>query len=70
MHMSPFTRRNLLQGAIVGGSAGVVSVACAPQSQGGTEGAGAAPTPGLKTGVTLTYAQAGNQANADGRALI
>ena len=56
MKTVPFTRRRILLAAASG------AAACAPGQQAGREGAGAAPTPGLKPGVTLTFAQGGNQA--------
>jgi multiple sugar transport system substrate-binding protein len=58
------SRRTVLS-TLVSGAA--LAAACAPGQRGSPEGAGAAPTPGLRQGVTLTFAQGGNQANADGR---
>jgi multiple sugar transport system substrate-binding protein len=63
--MNPFTRRRVLLAAAPG-----AVVACAPGQQLGRDGAGAAPTPGLKQGVTLTFTQGGNQTNADARTQI
>jgi multiple sugar transport system substrate-binding protein len=57
------SRRIAILAALIPGAA----AACAIPPPGGERAGGAAPTPGLRSGVTVTFAQGGNQTNADGR---